>query len=163
MLTAPQSRLLREFGFKPKMNKYHLAKSGLGSEKSKTADYPVRSGNLETPVKPKHKGLMGQPDNPHQTRAQKPGRPPASRTRPEGSSSEDSGLSAQADIFRDDPSGLTDMGEPLTRGLSQQMVGDDAEMHPSKGIAPTEVRGPSETPGKAKNTGLGLRFKRTSI
>lgn len=161
MYTAPQRRLLKEFASRfsaPKLDPYIAARMGLGSEQSKNADNKQgkRSGNLEFSTK--HKKLMGQSDNPHQTRAQKPGRPPASRTRPEGASEETGSIAAMSNIFRDDPSGLTDLGEPYTRGLSQQMVGNDAELHPSKGTAPARIQGFAENPGKQSWTGFGNRY-----
>lgn len=143
-LTAPQLALLNELDINKWIKKRNI------NRVNHMKDYPQRSGNLETPVKPKHKGLMGQPDNPHGSMADKPGRP----------SSENS-VHARPTTMKD-PSGLENLGEPLERGISDDNVGDDANMHPStKSYKPTRLQGPSETPGKQTWTSFGNRYPGT--
>lgn len=163
MHTAPQRRLLNELHskFTPEMNKYIATRMGLGSEHSKTSEHSEGSGNLDGggTVAQKHRGLMGLGNSPHETRATKPGLPAPSRTRPEGDDAgEPEGLSASTNVFRNDPSGLNDMGTPLvTRGISQQMVGDDANLHPSKGQKPANYE-IAEDPGNQKATSFSNRY-----
>jgi hypothetical protein len=145
-LTSAQMALLNELNI-AKM----LKKAGIHTDyPTNKKEYPQRSGNLETPVKQKHKGLMGQPNNPHGTMADKPGRP----------SSEDT-VHARPTSMKD-PSGLENLGEPLSRGISDQNVGDDANMHPSsKKHKPTRSHGPTETPGANQSktwTSFGNRY-----
>jgi hypothetical protein len=134
---------------------------GLGSEHSKTSKHSEGSGNLDGggTVAQKHRGLMGLRGSSHETRATKTGLPAPSGTRPEGDAEEPEGLSASINVFRNDPSGLNDMGTPLvTRGISQQMVGDDANIHPSEGQKPARLEGPAEDSGNQRATSFGNRY-----
>jgi len=142
-LTSPQKMLLSEFS----MGELDFGKLIKKSLINKQASKASRSGNLETPLKdPKHRKMMGQSDNPHGTRADKPSRPQAENIRATPTSMED-------------PSGLIDLGEPLERGLSDNAVGDDASFHPSSTKQkPTRLQGPSETPGKQTWTSFGNRY-----
>lgn len=139
-LTAPQKELLREMD----LNKL-IKKALINKQPSKVS----HSGNLETPPKnPRHRRFMGQGDG-HGTMGDKPGRPPAKNVRAEPTSMED-------------PSGLENLGEPYDRGLSDNLVGDDASMHPSSSVQkPRRLQGPSETPGKQTWTSFGNRYPGT--
>ena len=145
--TAPQLQLLQELTLRPQVDLKLAKKSGLNNERVKLAQYPSRSGNFETPVKNKHKKLMGQPENPHGTRADKLGR-------------ESSEASVHAvPTTQDDPTGLRNMGQPYQRGvLNNPASDDDAEKHPNKSTKPQRLQGPSETPGKQTYTGFGNRY-----
>lgn len=143
-LTAPQLALLNE------LNLTKLLKKANINKQYPLKKYPNRSGNLETPVKPKHKGLMGQPDNPYGTRSDKHGRPSSEYT-----------VHARPTSMKD-PTGLTNLGEPLDRGISDENVGDDANMHPSsKKHKPTRLQGPAENPGAQTWTSFGNRYPGT--
>lgn len=149
MHTAPQLRLLAELNLRPELDPLVVKKANINKQQP-LGEFPSRSGNLETPVKPKHKGLMGQPQNPHGTVADKPGRP----------SSENSVHAVPTSM--EDPSGLVNLGEPLDRGLSNQIVGNDASIHPAiKKTAPQRLEGPAENPGKQRATSFGNRYPGT--
>lgn len=144
MYTAPQLRLLAELNLTPQPALATTKKKNINKQPP-MGEFPVRSGNLDTPVKPKYKGLMGQPQDPHL--ADKPGRP----------SSENS-IHAVPTSMKD-PTGLTNLGEPLKKGLSNHKVGDDASIHPAvKKMAPQRYEGPAENPGKQRATSFGNRY-----
>lgn len=139
--TAPQLKLIIEMDLAKLVSKQFINKQ------YPIAEYPPRSGNLETPTKPEHKGLMGQPQNPHGTMADKPGR----------ETSENS-VHAVPSSMRD-PTGLITLGQPYQRRLSDGVVGDDASMHPSTTKAkPTRLQGPAENPGDQTYTSFGNRY-----
>lgn len=118
------------------------AKGGVNNPQSQLKKYPRRSGNLETPVKPEHKGLMGQPKNPHGTRFDKLGREAsAASSRPQ----------------------LVDLGQPFERGLSDDPLDDSADVMPVDKEGPdwkTRREGPAEDPGRKRDGSLG--FNRAS-
>lgn len=140
--TSPQRMLLNELD----LGKL-IKKAGI----NKKASTVSHSGNLETPAKnPRHRKFMGQDPEGRGTHADKPGR----------ASSEDSVHATPTSM--EDPSGLKNLGEPLKRGLSDGLVGDDASMHPSSTKhKPTRLQGPAEKPGKQTWTGFGNRYPGT--
>lgn len=135
--------LLIEFNFSPMANL--LAKGGhLQNERQKLAQYPSRSGNLQTPVKPEHRGLMGQPFSPHATDVHRLGRQSAANTRPTPA------------MLRTPQ--LTNLGDPFQRGIINPAVGDDGSLHKvDNGDPLRRVDGPSETPGKQRWNSPRLR------
>lgn len=143
-LTSPQRMLLNEIDLGK------LIKKAAINKQQPMQDYPQRSGNLETPAKnPRHRKFMGQDPEGRGTMADKPGRPEAKNVRP-------------APTTMDDPTGLENLGEPLSRGLSDGLVGDDASMHPSsKKHKPTRLQGPAEDSGAQTWTNFGNRYPGT--
>lgn len=141
-LTSPQRMLLAELD----LGKL-IKKAGINKQPP-MQDFPQRSGNLETPAKkPRHRKFMGQDPEGRGTMADKPGR----------ESSEHSVHATPTTM--DDPTGLENLGEPLSRGISDNMVGDDASMHPSaKKHKPTRLQGPAEDPGAQTYTSFGNRY-----
>jgi hypothetical protein len=127
-----------------------MKKAGINKQPP-TKEFPQRSGNLETPAKNlRHRKFMGQDPSGRGTMADKPGR----------ESSENSVHATPTTM--DDPSGIEgeeNLGEPLSRGLSDGLVGDDATMHPSaKKHKPTRLQGPAEDPGAQTWTSFGNRY-----
>jgi len=147
MYTAPQLKLLAELNLRPESNLL-LTKKAQINKQPPMKEFPQRSGNLETPVKNKHKNLMGQPENPHGTMSDKPGRESSEHT------------VHATPTSMEDPTGLENLGEPLERGLSTGTVNDnDASVHPNvKKTAPQRLEGPAENPGKQRATSFGNRY-----
>ena len=111
-------------------------------------EFPQRSGNLETPAKkPRHRKFMGQDPDGRGTMADKPGR-----------ESTEGSVHAKPTSM-EDPTGLENLGEPLGRGLSNGLTGDDASMHPNgKKHNPTRLQGPAEDSGAQTYTSFGNRY-----
>lgn len=112
------------------------------TDQSPTVSQPQRSGNIDTPTKPKFAKFMGQ-GNPHGTTLDKVDRPPSyESTRPE----------------------MTNLGQPFERGLSTDIVGDGLGIATSKGgTADVRARleGPAEDPGRVRmgTFGIGSRSR----
>lgn len=118
------------------------AKGGVNNPQAKLKEYPKRSGNLETPVKPEHKGLMGQPTNPHGSVIDKPGR--------------------ESSVASSRPR-MVDLGQPFERGLSDGPLDDGVDALPvdkSGDDYKTRREGPAEDSGRKRDGSLG--FNRAS-
>jgi len=121
---------------------------------------PYRSGNLETPVKPEHKGLMGQPDKPEGSMADKVGREPSITGSQRKSSESPMGV---LDKILGPASAktrpvMTNMGQPYERGLSGDPLGDPVEAYPvDKDDGATDLkRNVAEDPGRTREGSLGF-------
>ncbi len=145
-LTSPQRMLLNELDldnlgkfFKKASKKVFINKKASGVDSS---------GNLETPPKnPRHREFMGQPENPHGTMADKPGRPDSSDV------GENSIHATPTSM--EDPTGLINLGEPLGRGLS--FTSDSSDAHPSAKHKPVLQR-QGEKPGTMSWNSFGNRY-----
>ena len=119
----------------PQFDPKQAKKYGINQTDLHAAQFPQRSGNLETPLAdPDKKRLMGQPENPHGTRADKPGR----ESSVTGSSRETSGTPMGVRSSAEAPTRpvMTSMGQPFERAASLNArggaspVGDDASSRP---------------------------------
>jgi hypothetical protein len=128
--------LLTEFNFMPQLDAKQAAKYGVQDISHQFPKLPKgKSGNLETPLaNPAHKRLMGQPENPHGTRADKLGREPSIA----GSFRKTSETPVNVRSSANAPTRptMTSMGQPHERASSlnarggvTSRSGDDAEFH----------------------------------
>jgi hypothetical protein len=135
------------------LNEIDLGKLIKKAGVNKKASGVSHSGNLETPTKnPRHRKFMGQDPEGRGTMADKPGRPSSERTvHAEPTSMEDP-------TAMQDPTGLENLGEPLERGLSDGLVGDDAFPHPSSKKQSPRITGVAEDPGGQRTNSFGNRY-----
>lgn len=137
-LTSPQRMLLSEVDLGKLIKKAGINKKASGVS---------HSGNLETPTKKiRHRKFMGQDPDGRGTMADKPGR-------------ESSEGSVHAEpTSMEDPTGLENLGEPLERGLSDGLVGDDASSHPSSKKHSPRITRVAEDPGRQRTNSFGNRY-----
>lgn len=140
---------------------FSKTKGGINNPQAQLRAYPKRSGNTETPVAPKHKGLMGQPNNPYGTVHDKLGREPSisgSSRKPTElpTGSDDVGMTKAQRTSRPV---LVDLGQPFERGLSDDPLGDAVDTIPvDKDGSDYKTRrdGPAEDPGRKRDGSLGI-------
>jgi len=167
------ARALSGYTFKKAAGGVNRETANLTSN-SATVSQPYLSGNLETPVKPEHKGLMGQPDNPHGTMADKPGREPSITGSSRKPGETPTGIlnkfvgpaSAQTrptETSVGSPDNISiDMGDPYSRvtdGYLPDPLHDAVESQPvDRNDRPTDFKqeGPAQDPGRVRSGSLGM-------
>ena len=132
-LTSPQRMLLNELDLNLGDLFGQAARNLVQTKKNinKKASKVDSSGGLETPPKDlRHREFMmgKQSKNSHGTIANKVGRPDS------GDVGENSVHAIPTSM--EDPTGLINLGEPLDRGLSYNLTGDDANAHPNSKHSP---------------------------
>lgn len=140
----------------PQLDPKQAKKYGVNQTDLFATQFPQRSGNLETPLAdPGQRRLMGQPENPHGTRADKPGR----ESSVTGSSRETSGTPMGVRSSAEAPTRpvMTSMGQPFERAASlnarggvTSTAGDDAG------------RRPVDQPGGGRAEAYGERSRATT-
>ena len=146
--------VLHEFNFMPRLDPKQAKKYGINDESQHAQQFPQRSGNLETPpANPRHREFMGV-EKDHGTMAQKRGRPQSKNTRPTPNK-------LGQDTFQE-------LGQPYERGIENNTVGDDAELHSidqndplGRGTAGKDGysvgNGPAQDPGRQRSSSPSMR------